>query len=80
MRVLNLGSLNIYYAGCIGSDGEILKRQLLEADVNTKFIRNLKDVNGHTVTIKKLEKQPFSGKTAAFMVAEAGLEPTTSGL
>lgn len=49
MRVLNLGSLNIYYAGCIGSDGEILKRQLLEADVNTKFIRNLKDVNGHAI-------------------------------
>ncbi len=64
--MLNFGSLNIDHARCIGSNRGILKRQLLEADVNTKFTQNPEEVNGHTVTIKKLEKQPFSCKTAAF--------------
>ena len=38
-----------YHAGCIGNDGEILKKQLLEAGVNTRFTRKLEEVNGHAI-------------------------------
>ncbi len=39
----------VYHAGCIGSDGEMLKDVLCESGVNTDYLYTVKGKNGHAV-------------------------------
>lgn len=39
----------VFHAGCIGVDGEILNRKLEQAGVNTRFLRRVEGPSGHAI-------------------------------
>ena len=39
----------VYHAGCIGEDGEFLAELLLENGVDTKYLKRVKNKNGHAI-------------------------------
>ncbi len=39
----------VFHAGCIGSDGEFLTDILINSGVNTSYIKNVEDKNGHAI-------------------------------
>ena len=39
----------VFHAGCIGEDGEILKDILINSGVNTSFLKEVNVKNGHAI-------------------------------
>lgn len=41
--------VNVFHAGCVGKDGLFLKELLLKHGVNTDFIKEIDEINGHAI-------------------------------